>query len=897
MKPLEEVLQLSTGAKFFRADLHIHSFGGSHDVRDQKMTSAAIIETAIQERLSIISITDHNEISNASAAIEAAKNKPVYVVPGVELSTSQGHLLCYLPSLENLQRFYGQLTLADRGKQNSRCQQSILECLNLMSPLGGFGILAHVDIQSGFEIEVPGASPHKQDVLCHQALLGIELKHANSPISYAFDDPDPVRASIGKERISRLKLGIKQNLARVLNSDAHALVNLGRNAANAQRVTRYKMDFPSFDGLRVALEDADARTRIEDQIPQTVPRILGIHIDGGFLSRQAIQFSYNLNCIIGGRGTGKSTMFEAVRCLVETDSDPSKVVDSEVWPEQLHLFWQDRAGQIHTLSRLKGNELCNVDSPDDGPCSFEIDCFGQGEAQKISLQAQTDPLALSHYLDRFMDLKVALEEETKARDRLLELQTRIEHAEQQVALIPQHQRLLNTAKQQLTALQKPDVKELIDLNRKLASERGMRAEILLKLQEAKECVRQSLPSNAIDGITELAEEEPLAIGATEFTCILAGAAELKKVLGTAEDHIKTGLSAFERVVTTQLVNWKAKEVVSQKKIDDKRRELESQKIAFDLAYIAKLAKDEATYTLNVKNLTTWKPVLAATLKLRESVLKERWIARDRIATIRESFGKQATKTLRESLTDIQVSLKYARNAHSPEASIQIIQAMGWRTNQQSRADWLVETLTIPILLEAINNKDSTPILALRTPENTVVFERDEAEVLLERLGESTIKFALERAMLYDLARLQVARARQDGQGGTRRSVREFTKLSLGQQQSVLLALMLSVNSDKPLIIDQPEDNLDGEFIYSTLVPVLRRAKERRQVIIVTHNPNIAVLGDAEQLVVMKALNDSGIIISRGSIDHPETRESACGILEGAREAFLRRAKMYVVSLP
>ena len=122
--------------------------------------------------------------------------------------------------------------------------------------------------------------------------------------------------------------------------------------------------------------------------------------------------------------------------------------------------------------------------------------------------------------------------------------------------------------------------------------------------------------------------------------------------------------------------------------------------------------------------------------------------------------------------------------------------------------------------------------------------------------------------------------------------REFTKLSLGQQQSVLLALMLSAESSCPLIIDQPEDNLDGEFIYATLVPVLRRAKERRQVIIVTHNPNVAVLGDAELIIVMKAFNDRGSIVSRGSIDNPETQSAACAILEGAEEAFLRRAKMY-----
>lgn len=162
--------------------------------------------------------------------------------------------------------------------------------------------------------------------------------------------------------------------------------------------------------------------------------------------------------------------------------------------------------------------------------------------------------------------------------------------------------------------------------------------------------------------------------------------------------------------------------------------------------------------------------------------------------------------------------------------------------------------------------------------------------------EVQMLYALERVALHDLPRLQVTKRVINADGAERFVRKDFSKLSLGQQQSVLLALMLSADTDRPLIIDQPEDNLDGEFIYSTLVPVLRRAKERRQVIIVTHNANVAVLGDAEQIVVMKAANDRGEIVARGSIDHQPTRDAACAILEGAKEAFLRRAKMYGVSV-
>lgn len=281
---LEKILEQTTGASFFRADLHIHSLGSSHDVRDAAMTPQNIVTTAIDEGLSMIAITDHNEINNVEAAVKAAQGTPLTVIPGVELSTPQGHLLLYLPTLEALQKLHGKLSIVERGTQTSRCQESLFECLNLVKILGGFGILAHVDIQSGFEVENPGAKPHKQDVLCHPALLGIELKLGTSPISYADSDPDAKRAQMGRERIKKLGLGNKQFLARVLSSDAHSLAALGRNAANDRKVTRFKMEKPSFEGLRIALEDADARIRIEDQIPDAIPRVLGVMFEGGFLN-------------------------------------------------------------------------------------------------------------------------------------------------------------------------------------------------------------------------------------------------------------------------------------------------------------------------------------------------------------------------------------------------------------------------------------------------------------------------------------------------------------------------------------------------------------------------------------------------------------------------------------
>lgn len=192
-------------------------------------------------------------------------------------------------------------------------------------------------------------------------------------------------------------------------------------------------------------------------------------------------------------------------------------------------------------------------------------------------------------------------------------------------------------------------------------------------------------------------------------------------------------------------------------------------------------------------------------------------------------------------------------------------------------------------LERFFNRIS--IAGRRTNEsrcNTGMFD-----LLFERVRENDLRIQLEAVAIHDTPRLTVTkRVLKDGKETY--VPREFKRLSLGQQQSVLLALMLTSESRAPLIVDQPEDNLDSEFIYKTLVPVIRRVKERRQVIVVTHNANIAVLGDAEQIVVLKATHDRGVITCRGSVDEPETREQACAILEGSREAFERRARIYGV---
>jgi hypothetical protein len=246
----------------------------------------------------------------------------------VELTTPQGHLLVYFDAYEHLERFHGRLPLADRGTPNSRCQIGILECLKAIDSKHGFAVLAHVEGGAGFESTLSGFPPYKTDVLVSPSLLGVELKDAHSVVSYGAFDPEQQRVRLGNKRIAALGLGEKQYLARVLFSDAHSVATLGKNAQGNRKLTRIKMDSPSFNGIRIALQDADARIRLEDETPQSVPYIPGIKLEGGFLDGQAVHLSRNLNCLIGGRGAGKSTIFEAARVIARYFKFPLAVTSS-----------------------------------------------------------------------------------------------------------------------------------------------------------------------------------------------------------------------------------------------------------------------------------------------------------------------------------------------------------------------------------------------------------------------------------------------------------------------------------------------------------------------------------------------------------------------------------------
>ena len=195
---------------------------------------------------------------------------------------------------------------------------------------------------------------------------------------------------------------------------------------------------------------------------------------------------------------------------------------------------QDKAGQLHSLVRVRESELEHADDPSYGPVVFPLECYAQGETQQLSERAKTDPAALLEYLDRFVDVRADMAEEAELRRALTDLQKEIADATDQVELIPSYERNLALARSQLATLERAKAKEIIALQRSIERERQAKILILQSAEAIVSNVPQKEIRTNIEALRNAADPNSLVVGAAEFATITAHASAFEKELTSAE---------------------------------------------------------------------------------------------------------------------------------------------------------------------------------------------------------------------------------------------------------------------------------------------------------------------------------------------------------------------------
>ena len=662
--------------------------------------------------------------------------------------------------------------------------------------------------------------------------------------------------------------------------------------ADSRSSTFIKMTRPCFASFLLAFKDPESRVRQANRMQERFySRIDRLRIEGGYLDGITADFSGHLNTVIGGRGAGKSTLLECLRYALDVQhkaNDARKQGDRIVSENlgkaggrvivDLHSAANNmkryqvirRYGEPPRVIDEDGNESTLHPGADLLPGA---EFYGQNEIYELV----QSPGELARVLDRFLPdnarqqarLDSAYRKLKENGERLEEAQEKKDEIEARIAELPKLQERVRQYKEQGLE-EKLNLVPLLEKERQL--EPRMRQEIE-RVRAAKLHFEEELPD--LTFLSDKALE-----GLPHAASFLAG----RKILETLVDALQRKLAEIGRAMDEAGRALVPHEENLKRVMAESETQIEKDFTALP-AMSGKTGREVGmAYQRLLREIEQIKPVraqLGTVAALVDHLEQERRNLLGEISNLRSArtAAKQgAVRALNQRLRGkLRVSVVPDGLRQPLRGFLQGLPQVG-----QERTKWVedAQELTVMGLASAI---------------------RKGRDYLLGKGWGLTQGFAETLAGL-DTARLHALEAIDMGDrigielnvshSGDER-FRDLRRLSIGQQCTAILHLLLLNNPD-PLIMDQPEDNLDNAFIAERIVRELRSEKTERQFLFATHNANIPVFGDAEWIGVCTAAGDRAKmpLDMQGSIDVPEIRDLGADILEGGREAFTQRREKY-----
>jgi len=869
------------GARYFRADLQVHtpadaSWSGQ-EPRDPDERARVALDylCAAQARgVEVVGITEHHDVSWIDELRHAASRLQMHVMPGFEVETQEGiHVLCLFEprapvfALEDALVRFG-LPKSTRDASKSTNIRSTLALRDLVTTVqdhcGGICIAAHVTSGKGILKALEGGA--RAD--CWKAP---ELLAAQIPTKGVTHEG--TRRILVNEDENFLR---ERKLAYVHTSDARSPENIGTQSV------WIKMQRPSVEGLRQAFLDPESRISSEDPYTaRAAGEILSIGWDGGFLDGQSVGLSPELSCLIGSKGTGKSTVIESLRWALDLDAlmggDTESLLDHAIRPgSKVTVRLRTSAPTAeHTIERTMphapvvrdaiGSVVANL-----APHSLmHLRVFSQKQLYDTA-QSVEGRLEL---IDEFArdDLAAVRAEERRqlaalhAGARALQQElTRIEQWEEQLSELPA---LEQWRKRFADAGFEERLRERRALDREEARWTALDAALLQRLR-ALEGLRDETPppttaqaSGDWPNVDLLRTAEALVAAATTS-------------FAAALDALRADLFAARARLADTRGTWTARRAGRQADFDAALRDLQSSMPDVDPERYLDVERGiEALIPLQ-EELQRARDRSALGRHERSQAIRELEDLRARKYRIRDAAAKDLTKATNH---DVRVRIDY-----QGDRSMLLESLRRRKTGVRGTA---LETM--------VGHAEFTPAeLARRVRDRRLTgsfgLPDGQAAGLERELTEPDL-LTLEVAELCDEATVEL----DLGTPGDRR-YRPLSDLSPGQKSTAILLLTLQSGSE-PLLIDQPEDDLDNRFVYDDVVQRLRSAKRRRQLVVATHNANIPVLGDAEQIIVLEAVSADpprGHVSAHGPMDDAGVRSAAEKILEGGEQAFRKRREKY-----
>jgi len=609
---------------------------------------------------------------------------------------------------------------------------------------------------------------------------------------------------------------------------------------------------------------------------------------GGFLDGLKISFSEGLNCIIGARGTGKTTILEFIRYAMdavpsgENATSSRKRIDSIVSKNlcggRVELEVETKDGLSYFITRADGEEPVVLDAKRK-PTSisvrnglFRADIYSQNDVETIADQGRYQ----LELIDGFEAVQVA-EIETRIeelRGKLRGGTGELERLRQKLSGLDESLKKLPDIETRLQDLAAgvSDCQEEINEAHAAKSARDREGRVLKNVGAQLNAIREGLFS--LEGM--MLQNVRSQIGKDLLNGANGGllkklTEELEDCAGDVDRNIQAAMNRMDQFgavlvdVGEQLEMDHREQALVFQRLMDNHRAYQTQ--SAERSNLEKLRNELAEKKQERSRIAQR---IAALEKERNRLLVALSEHRDELFEVRQEVVNRLNQALSPS---IRIRLEQFGDASGYQEFLE-----GALRNQGLRqgvvAQKIVRSLSPDQFAGLLRNRD-TQGLVERADLNP-----DQAAKVIATLATEPALYEIETIELRDAPTIQL----KDGA-----EYKDSALLSTGQKCTTILPILL-LESENPLLVDQPEDNLDNRFIFETVVGSIHKVKQARQLIFVTHNPNIPVLGEASRVFVMESNGEHGGKHLEGGVD--ECKTSIVTLLEGGEEAFKKRGQRY-----
>jgi len=700
-----------------------------------------------------------------------------------------------------------------------------------------------------------------------------------------------------------------------------------RYEAIGGRYTWLKMQVPDVEGIRLALLDPESRLRrMADGPPaRAYPRLERLRVKRtDFFEEVEVPLNPCLTTLIGGRGAGKSTVVEYLRHALDRarredlpDDEPSNVreaVQSVLSPKKERDFGHTKgtllpdheitadvvvADRRYLVRRsASGIEVVpDPDQPSAQPAALDVRSLIVPRilSQRQIARIARDPASQRSELDALVDADRLREIEARRRsltETLTQLQATRARLMEQGSKLPAVDTELRKVRDQIVFLESAGRKEVLARFDSFERERRWLDETDKEIEQLASRLEEE--AGAMEASDAGSGAPPPGTPTVDWLGSVANRVRAsRQAAANAMRDQARALRALRNTLSAERADrWQAEYGEARSAYLALRQEMTARGV--DFAQHEKLLQRRAQLERELTTLQrTGQELEEVARKLRDSRSQLVETHEARLAARREQ-----ARTLEDMDADVRLDVQAFRDREDFESRRET-----WfgGAGMQER-DWTVlcEHVFAPngevpgrirALVEAMRADVETtaargaPLDPSESQVATIVGANQLTKNFLNALARRD-RVRLEEMERFLPEDLVVARVRAaDG------SFKTIETGSVGEKSTAILSLLLSAG-EQPIIIDQPEDDLDNQYVYNVVVDLLRRRKFSRQVIIATHNANIPVNGDAELIVALGVRDRIGVVLGAGSIDRPQIKDLVSVIMEGSAEAFRLRRERY-----